>query len=51
MTLCPIAVMAGCKNCPAFNVCPLKGVIGDHKPEDEKQAPSAPEKKGGAKAK
>jgi hypothetical protein len=29
MTLCPIAVVAGCKKCPAFSVCPLKGVIGD----------------------
>lgn len=29
MTLCPIAVVAGCQKCPAFKVCPLKGVIGD----------------------
>ena len=29
MTLCPIAIMAGCKKCPAFSVCPLKSVIGD----------------------
>lgn len=34
MTLCPIALAAGCKKCPAFSVCPLKGVIGDHKPDD-----------------
>jgi hypothetical protein len=34
MTLCPIAIVAGCKKCPAFSVCPLKGVIGDHKPDD-----------------
>jgi len=33
MTLCPIALVAGCKKCPAFNVCPLKGVIGDYKPD------------------
>lgn len=38
MTLCPIAVVAGCAKCPAFKVCPLKGVIGDQKPE----APAAP---------
>jgi hypothetical protein len=31
MTLCPIALVAGCKKCPAFEVCPLKGVIGDYK--------------------
>ena len=29
MTLCPIAVVAGCAKCPAFKVCPLKTVIGD----------------------
>ena len=34
MTLCPIAIVAGCKKCPAFSVCPLKGVIGDYKPDD-----------------
>jgi len=33
MTLCPIAIVAGCKKCPAFSVCPLKTTIGDHKPE------------------
>jgi hypothetical protein len=40
MTLCPIALVAGCEKCPAFSVCPLKGVIGDYKkPEDaEKKA-------------
>ena len=29
MTLCPIAIVAGCQKCPAFKVCPLKSVIGD----------------------
>jgi hypothetical protein len=29
MTLCPIAIAAGCKKCPAYSVCPLKSVIGD----------------------
>ena len=29
MTLCPIALSAGCKKCPVFSVCPLKTVIGD----------------------
>jgi len=37
MTLCPIALVAGCRKCPAFSVCPLKGVIGDYKKEDEAQ--------------
>lgn len=35
MTLCPIALVVGCKKCPAFSACPLKGVIGDYtKPAD-----------------
>ena len=34
MTLCPVALAVGCKKCPAFSVCPLKGVIGDFKPGD-----------------
>jgi hypothetical protein len=29
MTLCPIAIVAGCQKCPAFKVCPLKTAIGD----------------------
>jgi hypothetical protein len=36
MTLCPIAVVAGCGKCPAFSVCPLKTVIGDQGKADEK---------------
>ena len=39
MTLCPIAIVAGCKKCPAFSACPLKAVIGDYKaPEAGKPA-------------
>ena len=42
MTLCPIALVAGCKKCPAFAVCPLKAVIGDYKkPEETPQKPPA----------
>ena len=43
MTLCPIAVVAGCARCPAFRVCPLKSVIGDAKkpPPAETAAPKA----------
>ena len=37
MTLCPIALVAGCKKCPVFTICPLKGVIGDYKQPDETQ--------------
>ena len=35
MTLCPIALVVGCKKCPAFTACPLKGVIGDYKKPDD----------------
>ncbi len=38
MTLCPIALAVGCKKCPAFSVCPVKGIIGDYKKEDETPA-------------
>jgi len=34
MTLCPVAIAVGCAKCPVFSVCPLKSVIGDHKPGD-----------------
>ncbi len=37
MTLCPIALATGCKNCPVFNVCPGKGIIGDYKKDDDKE--------------
>ncbi|MBK9245090.1 MAG: hypothetical protein IPM30_09695 [Burkholderiales bacterium] len=42
MTLCPIAVVAGCRKCPAFTVCPLKTVLGDQVREEEKPAGKAP---------
>ena len=35
MTLCPYAMVAGCRKCPAFSFCPLKSVLGDHKPSEE----------------
>ncbi len=52
MTLCPIAIVAGCKKCPAFKICPLKTVIGDM-PSGEQAAPppAKPAAKGGAKRK
>ena len=33
-TLCPIAIVASCEKCPAFSVCPLKTILGDHVPEE-----------------
>ena len=41
MTLCPIAIAVGCKKCPVFAVCPVKGIIGDYKKEDDAPAKSA----------
>lgn len=35
MTLCPVALAAGCRKCAIFNMCPLKGVIGDYKKADD----------------
>ena len=29
MTICPIAIVAGCKKCPAFKICPVKSLLGD----------------------
>ncbi|WP_197469960.1 MULTISPECIES: hypothetical protein [unclassified Oleiphilus] len=42
MTLCPIAMVSGCKSCPVFKVCPGKSIIGDSKKEE----PAKPEKEG-----
>ena len=40
MTVCPIAIVAGCKKCPAFRICPLKSALGDYRPE-ARQEPAA----------
>ena len=40
MTLCPIALISGCKKCPIFRICPVKTVIGDYRPEDKPKAAS-----------
>jgi hypothetical protein len=40
MVLCPIAIAVGCKKCPIYAVCPVKGVIGDYRKEDD--APARP---------
>jgi len=39
MTLCPIAVVTGCAKCPAFKICPLKGIIGDQAKPSATEAP------------
>jgi hypothetical protein len=39
MVICPVAIAVGCKKCPIFRVCPVKGVIGDYR------QPAAPDPK------
>jgi hypothetical protein len=46
MTLCPIALASSCAQCPAFKVCPLKSVLGDHQPEPKTAKPKPGGKKG-----
>jgi hypothetical protein len=43
MTLCPIALAVGCRKCPAFKPCPLKGVLGDYdkSAEAKRQTPAS----------
>lgn len=51
MTLCPVAIAVGCKKCPVFSICPVKGVIGDYvKPGEIKAAPPPGKGKSRAKA-
>jgi hypothetical protein len=47
MVLCPVALAVGCRKCPVFNVCPVKGVIGDYRPDE----PASKAKAGSAGAK
>jgi len=49
MTLCPIAIAVGCKKCPVFRICLVKGVIGDYKKDESKPAPQARKEKRDAK--
>jgi len=46
MTLCPVALTAGCKKCPVFSVCFAKGFIGDYKKEADKKPAEKDDKKG-----
>ncbi|MCA8966520.1 MAG: hypothetical protein KDC48_16690 [Planctomycetes bacterium] len=34
MTVCPIALMSGCRKCPVVGLCPLKTVVGDYEPDE-----------------
>lgn len=46
MTICPIAIVAGCRKCPAFSMCPLKTVIGDAGKSDTDARSTPPAKSG-----
>ena len=43
MTVCPIALAVGCRKCPIFAVCPVKGLIGDYKKEPDVPPKPAPD--------
>jgi hypothetical protein len=45
MTVCPIAIVASCKQCPVFKVCPAKGILGDYVAEPKPEEKSASHKK------
>ena len=49
MTICPIAIVTGCKKCPAFKICPLKGVLGDAPPPAAASAAPAKQRRAAAK--
>ncbi len=44
MTLCPVAMTAGCRRCPIFAVCPLRTVIGDQSSQNDASKASQQEK-------
>lgn len=49
MTLCPIALVVGCKKCPALKICPLTRVIGDMPAAPVAAPPAATKAKATAK--
>jgi hypothetical protein len=50
MVLCPVAIAVGCKKCPVFSICPVKSVIGDYKPDEDKRSAKSDKGKAGAKS-
>ena len=44
MTLCPLALVAGCRKCPLVALCPLKGIIGDDREPEEVPPPTPAER-------
>jgi hypothetical protein len=42
MTICPVAIAVGCKKCPVFSICLVKGKLGDYSPDEKSQLKDAP---------
>lgn len=42
MKVCPIALVAGCPKCPAFKVCPAKGLLGGYVDPLKAKEPAKP---------
>lgn len=38
MTICPLAIVAGCSRCPIVKLCPAKGIIGNYQASDAEPA-------------
>jgi hypothetical protein len=51
MVICPIAIAVGCRKCPIFGICPVKGLIGDYKPNEKAKTPPRQGTKKGSAAK
>jgi len=45
MTLCPVAIAAGCRKCPIFSLCPAKSIIGDYQKEADSSSGTSNEDK------
>jgi len=50
VTLCPIAIAVGCRKCPVFKICPVKGLIGDQRSPPEAPREHAKPSAGGKHA-
>jgi len=35
MTICPVALAIGCKKCAILKICPIKGIVGNYKKEED----------------
>jgi hypothetical protein len=42
MMICPVAIAVGCKKCPVFSICLVKGKLGDYKPGEKSSSEEAP---------